>query len=120
MDTGIKCIFILEEGVNHGEECEPKIEAFIFAKILLENTDDDHTMSINKMIEALRQYDINAERKSVYDDLEALRRYGLDIVMHKSRTTTYFVANCSFALAELKLFGRCSAVLPLYYLQEEQ
>lgn len=44
-----------------------------------------------------------AERKSIYDDLEVLRHYGLDISIRKSKTTDYFVACRLFELPELKL-----------------
>lgn len=41
-------------------------------------------MTINDMIAELERYGIDAERKSIYDDLEALRHYGL-ILLHESR-----------------------------------
>lgn len=71
--------------------------------MLNEKTDEDNTMTINDMIAELDRYGIAAERKSIYDDLEALRNYGLDIAMRKSKTTDYFVASRLFELPELKL-----------------
>jgi len=55
------------------------------------------------MIEELNRYGISAERKSIYDDLEALRVYGLDIECTKTKTTGYHVLNRDYELAELKL-----------------
>jgi len=72
-------------------------------KILLEKTDEEHTITLNDMIAELERYDITAERKSIYDDLEALRQYGIDIATRKSKTTDYFVASRLFELPELKL-----------------
>ena len=72
-------------------------------KMLTENTDEDNTMTINDMIAELHRYGISAERKSIYDDLEALRHYGVEIATHKSRTTDYYVASRLFELPELKL-----------------
>jgi predicted DNA-binding transcriptional regulator YafY len=72
-------------------------------KILLEKTDEENTMTVNEMIAELYKYDITAERKSIYDDLEALRQYGIDITSRKTRTTDYFVGNRLFELPELKL-----------------
>lgn len=71
--------------------------------MLNEKTDEDNTMTINDMIAELDRYGITAERKSIYDDLEALRHYGLDIATRKSKTTDYFIASRLFELPELKL-----------------
>ena len=72
-------------------------------KMLLEKTDEENTMTINDMIAELERYGITAERKSIYDDIEALRHYGIDITTRKSKTTDYFVASRVFELPELKL-----------------
>lgn len=80
-----------------------KLKLLYLLKMLEEKTDEDNTMTINDMIAELERYGITAERKSIYDDLEALRHYGLDIAMRKSKTTDYFVASRLFELPELKL-----------------
>lgn len=81
-----------------------KMKLIYLMKILLENTDDSHGMTLAEIIGELARYDITAERKSLYDDFEALRLYGLDILMEKkNRTAYYYVGERSFELAELKL-----------------
>lgn len=80
-----------------------KLKMLYLMKMLLEKTDEEHTITLNDMIAELERYDITAERKSIYDDLEALRQYGIDIVTRKSKTTDYFVASRLFELPELKL-----------------
>ncbi len=80
-----------------------KLKLLYLMKMLEERTDEENTMSINEMIAELDRYGISAERKSIYDDLEALRQYGLDIAVRKSKTTEYFVASRLFELPELKL-----------------
>jgi predicted DNA-binding transcriptional regulator YafY len=80
-----------------------KLKLLYLLKMLNEKTDEENTMTINEMIEELERYGITAERKSIYDDLEALRHYGLDIATRKSKTTDYFVASRLFELPELKL-----------------
>lgn len=80
-----------------------KLKLLYLLKTLDEKTDEENTMTINDMIAELDRYGINAERKSIYDDLEALRHYGLDIASRKSKTTDYFVASRLFELPELKL-----------------
>ncbi len=73
------------------------------AKILLEQTDEEHTITVPEMIAELSRLGISAERKSVYDDLEYLRLFGLDICSNKTRTTNYYIASRDFELPELKL-----------------
>ncbi len=80
-----------------------KLKILYLMKMLLEKTDEENTMTINDMIAELERYGINAERKSIYDDIEALRYYGIDIATRKSKTTDYFVASRVFELPELKL-----------------
>lgn len=80
-----------------------KLKLLYLLKMLEEKTDEENTMSINEMIAELDRYGISAERKSIYDDLEALKHYGLDIASRKSKTTEYFVASRLFELPELKL-----------------
>ena len=80
-----------------------KLKLLYLLKMLEEKTDEENTMSINEMIAELDRYGISAERKSIYDDIEALKHYGLDIASRKSKTTEYFVASRLFELPELKL-----------------
>ncbi|MBQ8831843.1 MAG: WYL domain-containing protein [Oscillospiraceae bacterium] len=80
-----------------------KMKLLYLMRILLEKTDETHSISVPEMISELAHYDISAERKSIYDDIEALRLFGLDIVQTKSRTTGYYVASREFELPELKL-----------------
>ena len=61
-------------------------------------------MTMKQIVEYLAAQGISAERKSVYDDLEALRVFGLDIVhVDAGRFQGYFVAQRNFELPELKL-----------------
>lgn len=80
-----------------------KLKLLYLMKMLLEKTDDENTMTINDFISELERYGISAERKSIYDDLEVLRQYGIDITTRKTKTTDYFVASRLFELPELKL-----------------
>lgn len=72
-------------------------------KILLEKTDENHGMTINELIEELDKYGITAERKSLYNDLEILQTFGLDVCSHKSKTVKYFIGSRDFQISELKL-----------------
>ena len=72
-------------------------------QLLLRQTDEDHPITVAQMIEALEQYGIKAERKSIYDDMEALRTFGLDVQSRKGKNPGWFVGARDFELPELKL-----------------
>ena len=80
-----------------------KLKLMYLAKILLEKTDEEHTITVPEMIAELEKLGVSAERKSIYNDLEYLEMFGLDICSRKSRTTDYFIASRDFELPELKL-----------------
>ena len=73
------------------------------ARILLENTDEDHPMPTAEVIGALERLEIVAERKSVYDDMDQLRQAGLDVQCRKGKSAGWFIGEREFQLAELKL-----------------
>lgn len=80
-----------------------KLKLLYLMKILLEQTDEEHPLSVPQLIAELKRYDVSAERKSIYDDLECLRLFGIDICSVKSKSYGYFVASRDFELPELKL-----------------
>ncbi len=80
-----------------------KLKLLYLMRFLLEKSDESHPVGVSDMIEELARWDIAAERKSIYDDLDALSRYGLDIVQIKEKTTGYFVGRRDFETPELKL-----------------
>ena len=80
-----------------------KLKLLYLLQILQERTDDEHGLSMQEIIAALSKYDIEAERKSIYSDLELLEQFGIDIEKRKSTTTTYHVVSRDFELPELKL-----------------
>lgn len=80
-----------------------KLKLLYVMKILLEQSDEEHSLTVNNIITELEYYDISAERKSIYSDIELLMRFGLDIICEKERANKYFVGKRDFELAELKL-----------------
>ncbi len=85
------------------KQSNQKLRLLYLAKIIMEQTDEEHTITVPEMIAALSKVGISAERKSIYDDLEYLQLFGLDICSRKSRTTDYYIASRDFELPELKL-----------------
>ena len=81
-----------------------KLKLIYLMKILLEWTDETHSITMPESIEALAAYDISAECKSLYNDNENLRVYGLDVIgTQEDRTYSYHIGNRQFELAKLKL-----------------
>ncbi len=82
-----------------------KLKLMYLAKILQEKTDEDHGLTMPELIEQLAFYDVKAERKSIYDDIEALRQQ-MDMDVDKRTEggrTEYYLGSRNFELAELKL-----------------
>ena len=80
-----------------------KLKPLYLAQILLERTDEKNVLTAQGLVDALSAYDIPANRKSIYDDIDALRRYGLDVTLRHGRDGGYFIASRDFELPELKL-----------------
>jgi predicted DNA-binding transcriptional regulator YafY len=80
-----------------------KMKLLYLMKILLERTDSENPMTIADIVTALAAYDIKAERKSIYTDMELLRQYGMEIEMLRAKTVGYYIADRQFELPELKL-----------------
>ncbi len=72
-------------------------------QILLRQTDEDHPLTVAQLIEELARWDIKAERKSIYDDLESLRQFKLDVQCRKGKSPGWFVGERDFELPEVKL-----------------
>ena len=88
----------MAKGVNQ------KLKLLYLMDILLEKTDENHGITMNEIISSLESYDVSAERKSIYRDIEELQRYGLDVLSYNNgRATYYHVASRLFEIAELKL-----------------
>lgn len=92
------------EGICMAKGTNQKLKLLYLMKIFMEETDEEHGISMGEIIEKLNAYGVTAERKSLYDDFEALRVYGLDIIGEKrERVYTYYLGSRLFELAELKL-----------------
>jgi len=72
-------------------------------KILLEKTDADHPMSAADIGKALGEYEMSADRKTVYNDIETLNEFGMDILQVRGTNGGYYVGRREFELPELKL-----------------
>ncbi|MBR0312087.1 MAG: WYL domain-containing protein [Oscillospiraceae bacterium] len=81
-----------------------KLKLLYIMDYLLQYSDAEHPVTVRQLIAHLAAHDIAAERKSIYDDIEALRTYGLDVEqVADGRFYGYYVASRRFELPELKL-----------------
>lgn len=81
-----------------------KLKLLYLTKIFMEKTDDTHALTLAEITSLLNDYEVTANRKTLYLDFEELKHYGLDIVSEqKGKTVVYHLASREFELAELKL-----------------
>ena len=80
-----------------------KIKILYLMRVFLERTDEEHPMSVKELIIYLNSLGISAERKTVYDDIETLRNFGMDILNRREQPAGFYLASRKFELPELKL-----------------
>ena len=82
-----------------------KLKLIYLVKIFEERTDKYHGLTLSEISSALGEYNISAERKSLYDDIEALRLCGYDIQVTRDTHVRYYLNSHRFDLAELRLLS---------------
>lgn len=80
-----------------------KLKTLYVMRILQDETDAEHGLSLRQIIERLADYGIQAERKGLYRDIEALREFGIDIQTYQRNPVQYAIATRDFTLSELML-----------------
>lgn len=83
---------------------DTKSRTLCLLKILWQNTDEEHPLSTNQLIEKLNEeYGISTYRTTLAKDIVVLQEFGVDIVTIHTTQSKYFVASRIFELPELKL-----------------
>ncbi len=81
-----------------------KLKLYYLYKILHDKTDDNHSLTMPEIRQYLEGYDVSADRKSLYDDISALRDLGFDVIGEKDgRNFNYHMGSKELEIAELKL-----------------
>ncbi len=76
----------------------------LYVKEFLENySDEDNPVSTLEIINYLDSKGIKAERKSIYDDINCLTNFGMDIIQVRGRNGGYFLGERRLELHELKI-----------------
>lgn len=82
---------------------DQKLKILYLIKLFSEETDEQHTVTMAEIINYLASKGISAERKSIYNDLEALDIMGYEIINRREAPPGYYLASREFELAELRL-----------------
>ena len=82
-----------------------KMRLFALKEILERETDDKHSITMERILQLLQtQYDMKAERKSIYDDMRAFREAEiLEVTPPRGKERGYSVAERTFHVSELKM-----------------
>lgn len=84
-------------------DIKAKLRPFYVAKMLYEQTDEEHYLTIAQIIDQLEeQYDISTSRRTVSDDIKALQEFGVEIEVEQSTQNRYYLIGRRFDLPELK------------------
>lgn len=83
---------------------DAKLRPLYLAKILYEQTDEDHYLTTAQLIKILEEkYNVKSHRQTIKADIEILKKFGIEIEEVKSTQNRYNVFGRMFDQAELKL-----------------
>lgn len=82
---------------------QQKLKILYLMRAFTQLTDERHPMTVKELMAYLEEFGICVERKTVYDDIETLRVFGMDIGNRREKPAGYYLASRDFELAELKL-----------------
>lgn len=80
-----------------------KQRILLIQQALKEHSDQNHPLTTAELVQYCFDHGIQSERKSIYDGLDTLRDFGMDIVYTLHPKRGYFLGNPLFQTAELKL-----------------
>lgn len=78
-----------------------KLKLLHLIRILSNETDEKHGLTMPQIIEKLASQGISAERKSIYRDIAALREFGYDIEVYHRAPVEYAMTSRPFEISEI-------------------
>ena len=72
-------------------------------RLLYEQTDEEHQMTSDELVEYLKEKKVPANKKTLKSDIDLMTEAGLDIVTVSSKPNRYFWGSRHFEVPELKL-----------------
>ena len=85
-----------------------KLKIVYVLDILKRYSDEENPLNANDIASHLSTMGIEAERKSIYDDIAVLEEYGCDIIKTSTPKKGWFIGDREFEVAEIYLL--CDAV----------
>lgn len=86
----------MAKGVNQ------KLKLLYLKEFFEEKTDENHPATMPEILEYLKDHQVDAERKSIYTDLDSLEEYGME-VRKDARGKSYYLLDRDFEFPEVKL-----------------
>ena len=84
-------------------DMKAKLRPFYVAKMLYEQTDEEHYLTIAQIMEQLdKNYGISTSRGTVGDDITVLQEFGMEIEVEPSTQKRFYLIGHRFDLPELK------------------
>ena len=81
-----------------------KAKLLYLRQYLEEKTDEEHPASTAELIEYLASQGIAAERKAIYDDMDTLSLFGVDVMrVRRGNASGWYIGQRDFQLPELRL-----------------
>lgn len=87
-----------------GKENFSKIKLLKIWEILQQESDEEHPISTNQMIERLAEDGIFCDRRTLYKDIAALNSFGYEVICRRGQhSNSYYVEDRSFDMPELRI-----------------
>lgn len=78
-----------------------KIKILYLIQMLMLNTDEEHVLNMQEIIALLDEKGIKSERKSIYDDFETMRQFGIAVRFKKSNPSGYYLETREISLDDI-------------------
>ena len=79
-----------------------KMALLYMMRELLLKTDEEHVLNATDLIRTLENMDLEADRRTIYSNVEILQDFGIDVIK-KENGQGYYIGSRDFELPELKL-----------------
>lgn len=86
---------------SRNPESRNKLKMLYLRDIFMNYSDEEHYITLPQIRQKLEEFGIKAARKALYDDIESLRAYGMNIVLDRNKG--YRLLDERFTSAEIKV-----------------
>lgn len=98
---------------------EKKISPIALLDILTSRSDEDHILTAQELIEAIKEkYDVDIERRTIYSNIDLLRKLGYVISDYEDNGKGYFLEEKQFEKGEVLLL--CNAIHASHFISKKQ